>query len=377
MLPGVMAVRYDQALALAEQAYLAGQPGQALRHLAGAAKLAERRALPHVLTGQILLDAGRPADALLAFDRAIQLDSHDEAALTGFREALDSSGSPALPVTPARERGRQRSRNGSPVRMSARQAVLVLVPYLVMVTVAEAAVTFINPMLVFPLHGGMIAILATHIANLERRAGRDPASRYLAAVLMTMMLSPLIRVISLTLPLAQLPDPHQYLFAGIPMTVGALIVARYVGFRRQSIGLVWRGASWQLLAVLGSVIIGLAEYLILQPEPLGDFPWTAAGWLPALSVAFATGFPEELIFRGMMQTALRPLISTGWNVLYVSIVFAVLHLGYQSGIDLVFVFGASLFYGWIFERSRSIIGVSIGHGLANAILFFVAPNLSF
>ncbi|MGQ0609413.1 MAG: hypothetical protein ACT4OQ_13265, partial [Chloroflexota bacterium] len=32
-------------------------------------------------------------------------------------------------------------------------------------------------------------------------------------------------------------------------------------------------------------------------------------------------------------------------------------------------------FGWVFERTRSIIGVSISHGLANVILFFVAPHL--
>jgi hypothetical protein len=53
----------------------------------------------------------------------------------------------------------------------------------------------------------------------------------------------------------------------------------------------------------------------------------------------------------------------------------VLHIGYESATDLAFVFAVGLIYGWIFERSRSIVGVSIGHGLANVVLFFIAPNL--
>ena len=39
------------------------------------------------------------------------------------------------------------------------------------------------------------------------------------------------------------------------------------------------------------------------------------------------------------------------------------------------MFGVGLLYGWVFERSRSIIGISIGHGQANVVLFFIAPNL--
>jgi membrane protease YdiL (CAAX protease family) len=107
---------------------------------------------------------------------------------------------------------------------------------------------------------------------------------------------------------------------------------------------------------------------------MGGFPWTAAGLVPALAVGISTGFPEELIFRGVMQTATRPLLGR-WNWVYVSAVFAVLHIGYKSVLDLAFVFGVGLLYGWIFERSRSIVGVAVGHGLANVILFFVAPNL--
>lgn len=316
-----------------------------------------------------------PDAAIAAFGQALNVDSNDQDALTGYHQAPERPGGPATSETHGLREGARKRVAGRPaVRVSTRRVFLVLAPYLALITVAETAVTFINPMLVFPLHGGMIAVLAAHLAVLGQRAGRDPADRYLAALLLTLMLPPLIRVISLTLP-PQLPDPYQYLFAGIAMMVGAFMVARYIGFRPRWIGLEWRGTSWQLLAIIGSVMIGLVEYLILRPEPLGAFPWTVAGWLPAVSVAFATGFPEELIFRGMMQTAARPVIGTGWNVLYVSLVFTVLHTGYQSGLDLVFVFGASLFYGWIFEQSRSIIGVSIGHGLANAILFFVAPNL--
>ncbi len=367
-LPGIIAVRYTDALAAGEDAYRLGRPSEALEHLAKAAALARRRALPQVLQAEIQMEAGHQSEAIAAYERALKRDANDGNARAGYRWALALAPIRDAAVTPP---ARQRPK----LRLGARRGALILVPYLALITLAELAVTFVNPVLVFPLHGGMIAVLAIHLAMLGRAAQRDSSARYLSALLLTLILSPLIRLISLTLPLPQLPSPHQFLFAGIPMSIGAFMVARYVGFRPTWIGLIWRGTAWQLVAVTGSVAIGFVEFVILRPEPLGDFPWTAAGALPALSVMFATGFPEELIFRGMMQTAARPLIGAGWNVLYVSLFFAALHLGYQSFVDLIFVFAVSLFYGWIFERSRSIVGVSIGHGLANAILFFVAPNL--
>ncbi|MDQ2942093.1 MAG: CPBP family glutamic-type intramembrane protease, partial [Candidatus Dormibacteraeota bacterium] len=326
-------------------------------------------------------EAGRQKEAVAAYERALELEPNNDIARTGYRWTLAAPGSavhadlaPAH-VTADRAAAIAERPPRPHVQLDTQAAFMVLVPYLILLAIAELAVTFVNPVLVFPLHGGMITLAAIHVAFLERNAGTDPKARYLAALLLTLMLSPLIRIISLTLPLSQIDAPYRFLFAGIPMVIGAVMVARYVGFRPRWIGLVWRDGGWQVVAIEASIFLGFIEYAILRPEPLAGLPWTAAGWLPALAVSITTGFPEELIFRGMMQTASRPLIGSRWSVIYVSLVFAVLHIGYKSVIDLVFVLAVGLLYGWLFERSRSIIGLSIGHGVANVVLFFVAPNL--
>jgi membrane protease YdiL (CAAX protease family) len=246
--------------------------------------------------------------------------------------------------------------------------------YLLLLTTAEIGVITLNPVLVFPLHGGLIAVTGAYV--IVRRglgmAGADP--RIVTAAGVALTVAPLIRIISLTLPLGGLEPVYRYIAAGVPMALGGILAARMAGFGARQIGLLGRGATWQVLVVTGSIALGFAEFLILRPEPLGAVPWTAAGLWPALAIGIFTGFPEELIFRGVMQTALRPVLGR-WNWVYVSGVFAVLHLGYSSYLDVVFVFAVGLFYGWIFERTRSIIGVSVGHGLANVVLFFVAPNI--
>jgi membrane protease YdiL (CAAX protease family) len=238
---------------------------------------------------------------------------------------------------------------------------------------AELAVTFGNPVLVFPLHGGLAVGIVTYLAWIEQHRDKAEPTPAIVALLLVLLISPLIRLISLTLPLSQIEAPYRYLFAGIPMTLAAVLVARATGLRRTEIGLVWRRWRWQVAVIVGSVGLGLLEFVILRPTPLGGLPW-AGSLVPALAVAVFTGFPEELIFRGLMQTAARPLIGS-WNWLYVSAVFAALHIGYQSFVDLAFVFGVGVLYGLVFEKTRSIIGTSIGHGIANAVLFFVAPYL--
>ena len=252
-----------------------------------------------------------------------------------------------------------------------RQTTTALVVYLALLTLAELAVTYLNPVLVFPLHGGLIALVAAYVVLHAGEERHEPAH---VALFIVLVLGPLIRIISLTLPLGQIEPAFRYLFAGVPMAVAAFVAVRATSLRWRDIGLRWAVWRWQVAVILAAIPIGFIEFAVLRPEPIGPPAWTPEGILPAAAMGFFTGFPEELIFRGVMQTVTRPFFGR-WNWIYVSAIFAVLHVGYQSYIDVAFVFVAGLLFGWVFERTRSIIGVSISHGLANVVLFFVAPHL--
>ena len=250
----------------------------------------------------------------------------------------------------------------------------LLLGYLVLLTVAELAVTYLNPLLVFPLHGGLIALAAVNVAALQGRSLDRAVRSQLGGLLVAFMIAPLIRIISLTLPMGEIDPSARYVVAGIPMLIGGFLAARVAGLDRYELGLVWRKTLLQIGVIGISVLIGLVEFTILRPAALGPLPWQPNGLVPALAVLVFTGFPEELVFRGVMQGAARPLLGR-WNWIYVSAVFAVLHIGYRSVADVLFVFAVGLLYGWVAERTRSIVGVSIGHGLANVVLLCVAPNV--
>ncbi len=115
------------------------------------------------------------------------------------------------------------------------------------------------------------------------------------------------------------------------------------------------------------------EYWILRPEPLVPaFEWTALVW-PAFILLISTGLLEEMIFRGLLQRAAIDVLGL-WGIGYVAILFAVLHTGYQSLLDVLFVLAAvGLFFGWIVYRTRSLLGVTLAHGLTNIVLFLVMP----
>ena len=51
-------------------------------------------------------------------------------------------------------------------------------------------------------------------------------------------------------------------------------------------------------------------------------------------------------------------------ICYVALLFAVLHIGYLSLIDVGFVFIVGLLFGWLANMTGSLVGVIIAHGIA-------------
>jgi membrane protease YdiL (CAAX protease family) len=74
----------------------------------------------------------------------------------------------------------------------------------------------------------------------------------------------------------------------------------------------------------------------------------------------------------MQRAAVEQLGAFG-GILYVAALFAVLHMGYRSLADVIFVFAVALFFGLVTSYTGSIIGVSLAHGLTNVILYLTMP----
>lgn len=86
--PGDPLVAYQEALHRGHQALLGGDPARALTEYESAAALAADRALPHLSAGRALLALDRAADALAAFERALERGPTDSGSLQGKAEAL-------------------------------------------------------------------------------------------------------------------------------------------------------------------------------------------------------------------------------------------------------------------------------------------------
>jgi hypothetical protein len=240
----------------------------------------------------------------------------------------------------------------------------VAIFYLLVITGAEVVTNF------FDLTVGLIShtVILTGLIVHSSLVGRSPARKLLLAL----CLAPLTRIMSLSMPLTQFPVVYWYLIIYPPLFLAAWVAMRNLDFATRETGLNAGKVPLQLVVALSGVIFGVAEYYILRPEPLiTELTWGTV-LLPIFVLVAGTGFVEEFVFRGVIQRAAITALGR-WGVLYVALVFAVLHLIHLSVIDVVFVFGVGLFFGWVVKRTGSLLGVTLSHGITNTILYLIIP----
>ncbi|HTX90119.1 MAG TPA: CPBP family glutamic-type intramembrane protease [Anaerolineales bacterium] len=215
------------------------------------------------------------------------------------------------------------------------------------------------------LHGIVLLLLVVHSALV--------VSRREQRLFLTLAFAPLIRMVSLSIPLKGIPQIYWYMIVGIPLFLAGFLVMRYADFDRREIGFSGRRWPWQILIGVGGIGLGYLEYSILRPKPLISQITVGNFVLPAFILLIFTGLLEEFIFRGLMQRAFITLIGPIEGILYVSFIFAVLHFGYRSVLDAIFVFWVALLFSTITYFTGSILGATIAHGLTNITLYLVFP----
>ena len=237
--------------------------------------------------------------------------------------------------------------------------------YLLAITAAEVVTVFVQPVWGIMCHAIVLVAVVVHSAS--------ASDHHYQNLILSLALVPLVRIISLSMPLVDIPQIWWYPIIYAPLLAAAIVVARILGLRSKEVGLSFGSFPVQLAVALSGLLLGVIEYLILTAQPLiTELTWQEV-WLPALIFLISTGFVEEFIFRGVLQrTAVE--VFGGWGgIIYVSLLFTVMHMGFLSLIDVVFVFFVALFFGWVVKKTGSLLGVTLAHGITNIVLHLVAP----
>lgn len=133
------------------------------------------------------------------------------------------------------------------------------------------------------------------------------------------------------------------------------------------------------------VLIVVAKYIAIKFVPefhnvpllhLGSDASDVKSWqaiaIPLVYLAFIP--VQELMYRGLLQGSLQQFLSgphkIAFAILISNLVFSLTHLHVAFGLALL-VFIPGLFWGWLYARHRTLIGVSLSHLLIGGWAFFV------
>lgn len=121
-----------------------------------------------------------------------------------------------------------------------------------------------------------------------------------ACALLVLALAPLLRILSLVMPLQEIPPIYWYAFIGAPLLVAALLTARHLGLSFASLGFSSPRWSPQIAIAASGLPLGLIVFFLVRPEPLTpSFQWRELA-IGTVMLTIFVGFTEEFLFRALL-----------------------------------------------------------------------------
>lgn len=252
---------------------------------------------------------------------------------------------------------------------SSKKEIAILITYMLAIVAAELSVAYLN------VEVGLVLEFIILFALLVNSSIHE--SYNFSTLLRSMMILPMIRIIGLSIPgLIGINSLYWFPIIAIPLFAASFTLMRTQKLSRKKVGLVLGNIPVQLIIALSGVVLGFTEYLILKPEALIPSFTLQTVLIGSAILIISTGFAEELLFRGILQKNAENVFGKIFGLLYASILFTALHIGWHSSLDLLFVFGVAMFYGYAFQKTRSLLGVTLSHGLSNTFLFLIMPFIA-
>lgn len=238
--------------------------------------------------------------------------------------------------------------------------------YLLLISATELTTALVSPEIGLTLHALLLLGLTLHAG-----IGRRTPERNLALAL---ILVPLTRILALTLPPMNAAHMVWFPIASILLLIAAWFANQSLRLKRVDLGLCQGHLLPQLMLIGSGLWLGTVEYFLFRPVEPAPTAW-ATFTLPALMALVLSAFSEEVIFRGLLPATARPVLGRG-TIVYVSLIFAILHIGYLSAVAIVFAFGMGLIFNSCARWSGSILGVTLAHSLAHATCVWFIPFLN-
>jgi uncharacterized protein len=244
-----------------------------------------------------------------------------------------------------------------------RPALALVGGYVAAIVGAEALAAFTTPVAGAGAAGAVLLALVAH--QLVSRAR-------LARVYAALAVIPLLRLAGLALA----THDHVVFLAvsGVPVLVAVVLAARTLELPGVlALGEIRRRSQWQ--GALAVLCVAAVAAIALEVAPV-----TGSRALPALVVAALAAFVfagvlEELVFRGIVQGALDPVLGA-WSVPVADLLFTAAYLGSGAVAYTAFMAAFGLACGWWVRRTRSLAGAALAHGALAVWVLVLLPLLS-
>lgn len=248
-----------------------------------------------------------------------------------------------------------------PKSISINTAIVALL-FIALMIAAEEVTVFVGT-----LPGALIyGLLLVSLSNLNYFSHMQHERQ----VYLALTLPPLLRILSLAMPVPHKAQIFWYLIVSLPLLLSVVMVIRFNGLPALNRSMSWTKWINQLIFGLCGIPLGVIAFFVLKSKPIFIDPnqlWAVMGGI-ALTVFSAV--MEELIFRGILQKALS--YPFGFlSFFFSAILYASMFLGTLSLADVLF-FGLTglLFSLWV-QISESLWGVISAHAVMNTVFFLL------
>jgi membrane protease YdiL (CAAX protease family) len=230
--------------------------------------------------------------------------------------------------------------------------------------VAEAVTLTLGPTAGVLAHAFALVVLAGLSMRLPRGANQR--------LTLSAGLIPIVRILSIAVPAAIIPPIYWYLEIGLAGLEGILLLMRRLDLAPRDVGLRRTPLAEVVSVGLIGAILGIPAYLIAGRLELGYGAGPVALVIASAVVMIFVGFFEELLFRGLIQSAGTQLFSRGGVLISV----AATALMYSASLNpryVVFATFVAAFFGVVARRSGSIAAPVAGHAALALVQLVVLP----
>lgn len=257
------------------------------------------------------------------------------------------------------------------LKTSKQEIYIFLITYIFLILFVEMGTAYNSPKVGVLFYIFVLFLILLHSVITDKN---DFSNFFL-----TLSLLPLIRILGLSVPLAPFSYILWFPIISIPLFIATFVCIYIQDLRLRDIGLTIPKPNKipiEVGIVLSSIPFGFIEYyimrdIILETPLISELNLTSMILAMVLFIS-CSGFLEELIFRGLMQNNAKKLLGSS-GILLVTILYAIMHIANLSvlGVILAFVLGG--FYSVVVEKTNSLLGVSLSHGILNFVVFIAAP----